>query len=208
MRRAPLARTRLDATPARGCEAITASACRSRPTTARRSRVSIGGSSTPVCRLQFHSPAARRSTTIRPTATCSSKPIAPACGASFLATEDDFQFVKSLQARDRIVPVVGDLERAATRSRDVGRVTRRAAAASSPRSTRRTSSSICFARQRPAHSSPIWPPAAPGGERRSCAASSPAADRRLTRLQQRVDDAADPGAARRLPAGRFRHNGN
>ena len=64
-------------------------------------------------------------------------------GASW-RPEDDFQFVKSLQARDLVIPIVGDLARA-DRAHRGRRGSSTPVDGSSRRSTRRTSSSICSA---------------------------------------------------------------
>ncbi len=65
---------------------------------------------------------------------------------NYLATEDGFQFLKSLQARDLVIPVVGDFAgpKALTA---VGGFSRTATSAC-PRSTRRTWSSICSGMER------------------------------------------------------------
>ena len=94
---------------------------------------------------------------------------------SFLANEDDFQFVKTLHARDRIVPIVGDLA-----GRDalanVGRYLT-PLDCECPRSIPRTWSSICSATAVPRHSSPTWLacPASLGAS--SCGACSQAVAR-------------------------------
>jgi hypothetical protein len=62
---------------------------------------------------------------------------------SFLAAEADFQFLRSLQQRDLVVPVVGDLAGPSALA-SIGRLMRRGAT-SCPPSTSRTSSSISSA---------------------------------------------------------------
>ena len=119
---------------------------------------------------------------------------------SFLANEEDFQFVKSLHARDRIVPIVGDLAGRGALA-NVGRYLDATGLRVSAFYTSnvefylfRDGSAQAFianlARLPRQPGSVIVRSVFPGG-----------GARHVTGLQQCVGDAADPGAARWLPAG-------
>ena len=103
--------------------------------------------------------------------------------ANYLAAEDSFQFVKSLQSHDRIVPVVGDIS-GPTALQAVGR-TSRPGASGSRLSTCRTSSSTCSVRAPTRASSP------------TCAAFREARERCSS---DRCSDAIPHSAAPVMPA--------
>ena len=77
--------------------------------TGPRLHASIAASSTPVSPCSSTPPADRRSTDYPTFRDLLLEVDHDAVRRSFLATDQDFQFVKSLHARDRIVPIVGNL---------------------------------------------------------------------------------------------------
>ena len=86
-----------------------APACRCPPRTSRPSRRFIGASSTTGCRCGSTARAGRRSCITRPIAICCSRRTRRATRPTTSQPRRRFQFVKSLQSHDRIVPVVGDI---------------------------------------------------------------------------------------------------